>query len=101
MQNDDYSQTYEIASSGNYITIEANDDDGTYYYTFIIENNDFYLDKFSFSKYNISYTNNEEKNEEHYYNYKTDANKFNHTSRIKAIDLEKGFFSKLIEEYNK
>ena len=61
MQNDDYSQTYDIASSGNYITIEANDDDGTYYYTFIIENNDFYLDKFSFSKYNISYTNNEEK----------------------------------------
>ena len=43
----------------------------------------------------------EEKNEEHYYNYKTDASKFNHTSRIKAIDLERGFFSKLIEEYNK
>ena len=98
MQNDDYSQTYDIASSGNYVTIEATDD-GTYYYTFIIENNDFYLDKFSFSKYNIS--DNNKKEEEHYYNYKTDAAKFNQTSRIKAIDLERDFFSKLIEEYNK
>ena len=98
MQNDDYSQTYDIASSGNYVTIEATDD-STYYYTFIIENNDFYLDKFSFSKYNIS--DMKQQKEEHYYNYKTDASKFNHTSRIKAIDLERGFFSKLIEEYNK
>ena len=98
MQNGDYSQTYDIASSGNYVTIEAIDD-GTYYYTFIIENNDFYLDKFSFSKYNIS--DMKQQKEEHYYNYKTDASKFNHTSRIKAIDLERGFFSKLIEEYNK
>ena len=98
MQNDDYSQTYDIASSGNYVTIEATDD-GTYYYTFIIENNDFYLDKFSFSKYNISDI--KQQKEEHYYNYKTDAAKFNHTSRIKAIDLERGFFNKLIEEYNK
>lgn len=108
MQNDDYSQTYDIASSRNYITIEATDDNGTYYYTFIIENNDFYLDKFSMGQYNenisLSGTNiniTEEKNEEHYYNYKTDASKFNHTNRIKAIDLERGFFSKLIEEYNK
>lgn len=100
MQNDDYSQTYDIASSRNYITIEADDDDGVYYYTFIIENDDFYLDKFSFSKYNISDIN-KEKNEEHYYNYKTDASKFNHTNRIKAIDLERGFFNNLIEEYNK
>lgn len=98
MQNGDYSQTYDIASSGNYVTIEAIDD-GTYYYTFIIENNDFYLDKFSFSKYNIS--DMKQQKEEHYYNYKTDADKFNHTSRIKAIDLERGFFNKLIEEYNK
>ena len=98
MQNGDYSQTYDIASSGNYVTIEAIDD-GTYYYTFIIENNDFYLDKFSFSKYNIS--DMKQQKEEHYYNYKTDAAKFNHTSRIRAIDLERGFFSKLIEEYNK
>ena len=98
MQNEDYSQTYDIASSGNYVTIEAIDD-GTYYYTFIIENNDFYLDKFSFSKYNISDI--KQQKEEHYYNYKTDAAKFNHTSRIKAIDLERGFFNKLIEEYNK
>ncbi|WP_157150389.1 ankyrin repeat domain-containing protein [Brachyspira sp. SAP_772] len=98
MQNDDYSQTYDIASSVNYMTIEATDD-GTYYYTFIIENNDFYLDKFSLSKYNRSDL--KKKEEEHYYNYKTDASKFNHTSRIKAIDLEIGFFSKLIEEYNK
>ncbi|PPS22622.1 ankyrin repeat domain-containing protein [Brachyspira murdochii] len=97
MQNDDYSQTYDIASSGNYMTIESTDDNGTYYYTFIIENNDFYLDKFSFSKYNMS----DENEEEHYYNYKRDAAKFNHTSRIKAIDLERGFFNKLIEEYNK
>lgn len=96
MQNDDYSQTYDIASSGNYVTIEATDD-GTYYYTFIIENNDFYLDKFSFSKYNMS----DENEEEHYYNYKRDAAKFNHTSRIKAIDLERSFFNNLIEEYNK
>lgn len=108
MQNDDYSQTYDIASSGNYVTVESTDDNGTYYYTFIIENNDFYLDKFSMGQYNenisLSGTNiniTEEKNEEHYYNYKTDASKFNHTSRIKAIDLERGFFSKLIEEYNK
>ena len=108
MQNDDYSQTYDIASSGNYVTVEATDDNGTYYYTFIIENNDFYLDKFSMGQYNenisLSGTNiniTEEKNEEHYYNYKTDASKFNHTNRIKAIDLERGFFSKLIEEYNK
>ncbi|MEI0604487.1 ankyrin repeat domain-containing protein [Brachyspira alvinipulli] len=99
MQNDDYSQTYDIASSKNYVTIEATDDDGVYYYTFIIENNDFYLDKFSMEKYNIS--DNNKKEEEHYYNYKTDASKFNHKSRIKAIDLERGFFSKLIEEYNK
>ncbi|OEJ14653.1 hypothetical protein BFL38_07365 [Brachyspira hampsonii] len=98
MQNDNYSKTYDIASSGNYVTIEATDD-GTYYYTFIIENNDFYLDKFSFSKYNIS--DNNKKEEEHYYNYKTDAAKFNHTSRIKAIDLERVFFNNLIEEYNK
>ncbi|MEI0531275.1 ankyrin repeat domain-containing protein [Brachyspira pilosicoli] len=98
MQNEDYSQTYDIASSGNYVTIEAIDD-GTYYYTFIIEDNDFYLDKFSFSKYNIS--DMKQQKEEHYYNYKTDAAKFNHTSRIKAIDLERSFFSKLIEEYNK
>ncbi len=98
MQNEDYSQTYDIASSGNYVTIEAIDD-GVYYYTFIIENNDFYLDKFSFSKYNIS--DMKQQKEEHYYNYKTDAAKFNHTSRIKAIDLERGFFNKLIEEYNK
>lgn len=97
MQNDDYSQTYDIASSGNYITIESTDDNGTYYYTFIIENNDFYLDKFSFSKYNMS----DENEEEHYYNYKRDAAKFNHTSRIKAIELERGFFNNLIEEYNK
>lgn len=100
MQNDDYSQTYDIASSGNYITIEATDDNGTYYYTFIIENNDFYLDKFSMEKYNHADIN-EKPKEEHYYNYKTDASKFNHNSRIKAIDLERGFFSKLIEEYNK
>ena len=98
MQNEDYSQTYDIASSGNYVTIESIDD-GVYYYTFIIENNDFYLDKFSFSKYNIS--DMKQQKEEHYYNYKTDAAKFNHTSRIKAIDLERGFFNKLIEEYNK
>ncbi len=108
MQNDDYSQIYDIASSGNYVTVESTDDNGTYYYTFIIENNDFYLDKFSMGQYNenisLSGTNiniTEEKNEEHYYNYKTDASKFNHTNRIKAIDLERGFFSKLIEEYNK
>lgn len=100
MQNDDYSQTYDIASSGNYITIEVTDDNGTYYYTFIIENNDFYLDKFSMEKYNHADIN-EKPKEEHYYNYKTDASKFNHNSRIKAIDLERGFFSKLIEEYNK
>ncbi|PTY39930.1 ankyrin repeat domain-containing protein [Brachyspira hampsonii] len=99
MQNDDYSQIYDIASSGNYITIEATDGDGIYYYTFIIENNDFYLDKFSMEKYNRS--DNNKKEEEHYYNYKTDAAKFNHTSRIKAIDLERGFFGNLIEEYNK
>ncbi|PCG18879.1 ankyrin repeat domain-containing protein [Brachyspira sp. G79] len=98
IQNDDYSQIYDIASSGNYITIESIDD-GVYYYTFIIENNDFYLDKFSMEKYNRS--DNNKKEEEHYYNYKIDASKFNHTSRIKAIDLERGFFSKLIEEYNK
>ena len=99
MQNDDYSQTYDIASSGNYVTIEAIDD-GTYYYTFIIENNDFYLDKFSMEKYNQSDLN--KKEEEHYYNYKKDAAKFNHTNRIKAIDLERGFFNNLlIEEYNK
>ncbi|KLI60074.1 ankyrin repeat domain-containing protein [Brachyspira hyodysenteriae] len=98
IQNDYYSQIDNIASSGNYITIESTDD-GTYYYTFIIENNDFYLDKFSMEKYNISDLN--KKEEEHYYNYKTDASKFNHTIRIKAIDLERGFFSKLIEEYNK
>ena len=98
MQNDDYSQTYDIASSGNYVTIEATDD-GTYYYTFIIENNDFYLDKFSMEKYNRS--DNNKKEEEHYYNYKRDAAKFNHTSRIKAIDLERSFFNNLIEEYNK
>ena len=95
MQNDDYSQTYDIASSGNYVTIEATDD-GTYYYTFIIENNDFYFDKFS-SKYDLS----DENEEKHYYNYKTDAAKFNQTSRIKAIDLERSFFNNLIEEYNK
>lgn len=52
MQNDDYSQIYDIASSGNYVTVEATDDNGTYYYTFIIENNDFYLDKFSMGQYN-------------------------------------------------
>ncbi|CRF33958.1 ankyrin repeat-containing protein [Brachyspira suanatina] len=98
MPNGDYSQTYDIASSGNYVTIEAIDD-GVYYYTFIIENNDFYLDKFSFSKYNIS--DMKQQKEEHYYNYKTDASKFNNTSRIKAIDLERSFFTKLIEEYNK
>ncbi|ADG72455.1 ankyrin repeat domain-containing protein [Brachyspira murdochii] len=98
IQNDDYSQIYDIASSGNYITIESIDD-GVYYYTFIIENNDFYLDKFSMEKYNRS--DNNKKEEEHYYNYKIDASKFNHTSRIKAIDLERGFFNKLIEEYNK
>ena len=97
-QNDNYSQTYDIASSGNYVTIEATDD-GTYYYTFIIENNDFYLDKFSMEKYNRS--DNNKKEEEHYYNYKRDAAKFNHTSRIKAIDLERSFFNNLIEEYNK
>ena len=96
MQNDDYSQTYDIASSGNYITIESTDDNGTYYYTFIIENNDFYLDKFS-SKYDLS----DENEKKHYYNYKIDAAKFNHTSRIKPIDLERGFFNNLIEEYNK
>ena len=99
MQNDDYSQTYDIASSGNYVTIEAINDDGVYYYTFIIENNDFYLDKFSMEKYNRS--DNNKKEEEHYYNYKRDAAKFNHTSRIKAIDLERSFFNNLIEEYNK
>ncbi|QTM08059.1 ankyrin repeat domain-containing protein [Brachyspira hyodysenteriae] len=96
IQNDYYSQIYDIASSGNYITIEAINDDGVYYYTFIIENNDFYLDKFS-SKYDLS----DENEEKHYYNYKIDAAKFNHTSRIKAIDLERGFFDNLIEEYNK
>ena len=96
IQNDYYSQIYDIASSGNYITIEAINDDGVYYYTFIIENNDFYFDKFS-SKYDLS----DENEEKHYYNYKIDAAKFNHTSRIKPIDLEIGFFSKLIEEYNK
>ncbi|MCZ9980714.1 ankyrin repeat domain-containing protein [Brachyspira hyodysenteriae] len=94
IQNDYYSQIYDIASSGNYITIEAINDDGVYYYTFIIENNDFYLDKFS-SKYNLS----DENEEKHY--YKIDAAKFNHTSRIKPIDLERGFFNNLIEEYNK
>ena len=99
MQNDEYSQIYDIASSGNYITIEAINDDGVYYYTFIIENNDFYLDKFSMEKYNRS--DNNKKEEEHYYNYKRDASKFNHTSRIKAIDLERSFFNNLIEEYNK
>ncbi|KLI33927.1 ankyrin repeat domain-containing protein [Brachyspira hyodysenteriae] len=96
IQNDYYSQIYDIASSGNYITIEAINDDGVYYYTFIIENNDFYLDKFS-SKYDLS----DENEEKHYYNYKIDAAKFNHTSRIKPIDLERGFFNNLIEEYNK
>ena len=99
IQNDYYSQIYDIASSGNYITIEAINDDGVYYYTFIIENNDFYLDKFSMEKYNRS--DNNKKEEEHYYNYKRDAAKFNHTSRIKAIDLERSFFNNLIEEYNK
>ena len=34
---------------------------------------------------------NEKPKEEHYYNYKTDASKFNHNSRIKAIDLQKRF----------
>ncbi|MCZ9888687.1 ankyrin repeat domain-containing protein [Brachyspira hyodysenteriae] len=96
IQNDYYSQIDNIASSGNYITIEAINDDGVYYYTFIIENNDFYLDKFS-SKYDLS----DENEEKHYYNYKIDAAKFNHTSRIKPIDLERGFFNNLIEEYNK
>ena len=96
IQNDYYSQIYDIASSGNYITIEAINDDGVYYYTFIIENNDFYLDKFS-SKYDLS----DENEKKHYYNYKIDAAKFNHTSRIKPIDLERGFFNNLIEEYNK
>lgn len=62
----------------------------------IIENNDFYFDKFS-SKYDLS----DENEEKHYYNYKIDAAKFNHTSRIKPIDLERGFFNNLIEEYNK
>ncbi|MEI0495977.1 ankyrin repeat domain-containing protein [Brachyspira intermedia] len=96
IQNDYYSQIYDIASSGNYITIEAINDDGVYYYTFIIENNDFYFDKFS-SKYDLS----DENEKKHYYNYKIDAAKFNHTSRIKPIDLERGFFNNLIEEYNK
>ena len=58
-----------------------------------------YNENISLSGTNINIT--EEKNEEHYYNYKTDAAKFNQTNRIKAIDLERGFFSKLIEEYNK
>ena len=100
-----YLSDFNIAVSGNYITAEQYDSGKTYYYTFIIENNELYLDKFSMGKSNLisaSATNfSEVYNEEYYYNYKSDAQKFNQTSRVKLIDVEKGFFEKLIEDYNK
>ncbi|QTM04546.1 hypothetical protein GQX62_02550 [Brachyspira hyodysenteriae] len=99
-----YLSDFNIAVSGNYITAEQYDGK-TYYYTFIIENNELYLDKFSMGKSNLisaSATNfSEVYNEEYYYNYKSDAQKFNQTSRLKLIDVEKGFFEQLIEDYNK
>ncbi|MEI0491681.1 ankyrin repeat domain-containing protein [Brachyspira intermedia] len=109
LQDAFYQYTYlrdiNIAVSGNYITAEQYDGGKTYYYTFIIENNELYLDKFSMGKSNLisaSATNfSEVYNEEYYYNYKSDAQKFNQTSRVKLIDVEKGFFEKLIEDYNK
>ena len=47
-----YLSDFNIAVSGNYITAEQYDGK-TYYYTFIIENNELYLDKFSMGKSNL------------------------------------------------